>query len=350
MLENLKLSERDVQDLRELIPLTILKDEEFGKFVNIKTNVRHGDQLGFIGEMSALGKSGAGCNPEYGKLSIENSEKRWSLGDWEIAKEICYKELEGTIAELAFKTGTDIADLTSTQFATVILEPALETAVRKMIWRIGWFNDKSAANVSDGGVITDGVDVAMMNVEDGLWKRIFTQVSANAEQRTEIAANGQASAAAQKSALWTKGVATDLVDKVLADADARISENGGILMMTRGMANALANDIKKVYNTQLQWETIFDGFDVTEYDGVQVARIGVWDEMIRTYENNGTKLNLPYRIVYGNPQNFLVGTGGSAIFDKFDIWFDRKARTNNIYATGKMGTLIAEETLFHVAY
>lgn len=350
MLENLTLSERDIQDLRELVALTVLKNEDFSKFVNIKTGIRHGDQLGFIGEMSALGKSGAGCNPEYGKLSIENSEKRWSLGDWEIAKEICYKELEGTIAELAFKTGTDIADLTGTQFASQILEPALEVSVQKMIWRISWFNDKSAANVDDGGVITDGVDLELMNIEDGFFKRIFTQVAANGAQRTEIAANGQASAAAQKTALWTKGVATGIVDTVLADADARIAENGGILMMTRGMANALANDIKKVYNTQLKWETVFSGFDVTEYDGVQVARIGVWDEMIRTYENDGTKLNLPYRIVYGNPQNFLVGTGGSAIFDKFDIWFERKARTNNIYATGKIGTLIAEETLFQAAY
>lgn len=350
MLENLTLSERDIQELRELVALTVLKNEDFGKYVNIKTGIRHGDQLGFIGEMSALGKSGAGCNPEYGKLSIENSEKRWSLGDWEIAKEICYKELEGTIAELAFKTGTDIADLTGTQFASQILEPALEVAVQKMIWRIGWFNDKSAAHVGDGGVITDGVDLELMNVEDGLFKRIFTQVAANGAQRTEIAANAQASAAAQKSALWAKGVATGIVDTVLADADARIAENGGILMMTRGMANALANDIKKVYNTQLKWETVFSGFDVTEYDGMQVARIGVWDEMIRTYENDGTKLNLPYRIVYGNPQNFLVGTGGSAIFDKFDIWFERKARTNNIYATGKIGTLIGEETLFQAAY
>lgn len=350
MLENLTLSERDIQDLRELVALTVLKNEDFSKFVNIKTGIRHGDQLGFIGEMSALGKSGAGCNPEYGKLSIENSEKRWSLGDWEIAKEICYKELEGTIAELAFKTGTDIADLTSTQFASLILEPALETAVRKMIWRLGWFSDKNAANVADGGVITDGVDVDLMNVEDGLFKHIFTQIAANASQRTEIAANGEASAAAQKTAMWTKGVATGLIDTVLTDADARIAENGGILMMTRGMANALANDIKKVYNTQMKWETVFDGFDVSEYDGVPVARIGVWDEMIRAYENNGTKLNLPYRVVYGNPQNFLVGTGGTAIFDKFDVWFDRRARTNNIYATGKIGTLIAEETLFHTAY
>lgn len=350
MLENLLLSERDIRDLGELIPLTILKDEDFNKYVNVKTNVRHGDQLGFIGELSAIGKSGAGCNPTYGKLSIENSEKRWSLGDWEIAKEICYKELEGTIAELAFKTGTDIADLTGTQFANQILYPALDVAVRKMIWRIGWFNDKTASNVADGGVITDGVDLSLMNVEDGLFKRIFTQVAVNAGQRTEIAANGEASAAAQKSAMWQKGVATGIVDSVLADADARIAENGGILMMTRSMASALANDIKKTYNTQLQWETIFDGFDVTEYDGVTVARIGIWDEMIRTYENNGTKLNLPYRVVFGNPQNFLVGTGGASIFDKFDVWFERKERTNNIYATGKMGTLIAEEELFQVAY
>lgn len=350
MLENLKLSERDIQDLRELIPLTILKDEEFNKYVNIKTNVRHGDQLGFIGQLDAIGKSGAGCNPVYTKLSIENSEKRWSLGEWEIAKDLCYKELQGTIAELSFKTGTDIADLTSTQFANQILYPALDTAVRKMIWRIGWFNDKQATHVADGGVITNGVDLDLMNVEDGLFTRIFAQVSANASQRTEIAANSKASYAEQKASLWTKGVATGIVDSVLADADARIAENGGILMMTRGMANALANDIKKVYNVQLKWETIFSGFDVTEYDGVQVARIGVWDEMIRTYENDGAKLNLPYRVVYGNPQNFLVGTEGTAIFDKFDIWFERKERTNNIYATGKMGTLIGEESLFQVAY
>ena len=350
MLENLTLSERDIQDLRELVALTVLKDEEFSKYVNIKTGIRHGDQLGFIGEMSALGKSGAGCNPEYGKLSIENSEKRWSLGDWEIAKEICYKDLEGTIAELAFKTGTDIADLTGTQFASQILEPALDVAVRKMIWRLGWFGDKNAKHIGDGGVITAGVDLDLMNIEDGLFKRIFEQVAANGAQRTEIAANGQNTAAAQKSAMFAKGTATGIVDTVLADADARISENGGILMMTRAMANALAADIKKTYNTQLKWETVFSGFDVTEYDGVQVARIGVWDEMIRAYENNGTKLNLPYRIVYGNPQNFLVGTGGTAIFDKFDIWFERKARTNNIYATGKIGTLIGEENLFQAAY
>lgn len=350
MLDNLTLSTRDVQDLRDLIPLTILKDEEFNKYVNIKTGVRHGDQLGFIGELSALGKAGAGCNPEYDGLSIENASKRWDLGEWQIAKEICYKELQGTIAEYAFKTGTDIADLTGTQFASEILEPALEKAVRKMIWRIGWFGDKNAKHVGDGGVVTAGTDLELLTVTDGLFKHIFTQVAANEAQKTAIAANTKATAAEQKSAMWTKGVATGLIDTILADADPRIAENGGVLMMTRAMANALANDIKKTYGTIMQWETVFEGFDVAEYDGVKVARIGIWDEMIRTYENNGGKLNLPYRVVYGNPENFFVGCEGTAIFDKFDVWFERKSRTNNIYATGKIGALIGEETLFHAAY
>ena len=198
--------------------------------------------------------------------------------------------------------------------------------------------------------VTAGTDLELLTVTDGLFKHIFTQVAANEAQKTAIAANTKATAAEQKSAMWTKGVATGLIDTILADADPRIAENGGVLMMTRAMANALANDIKKTYGTIMQWETVFEGFDVAEYDGVKVARIGIWDEMIRTYENNGGKLNLPYRVVYGNPENFFVGCEGTAIFDKFDVWFERKSRTNNIYATGKIGALIGEETLFHAAY
>lgn len=350
MLDNIKLTERDVQDLRELVWLTVNEAEEIKKFMNLKTNVRNGDQLGFIGELNAVGESGAGCNPTYGKFGIENSAKRWSLGEWNIAKELCYKELEGTVAELALKTGTDIANIEGTQFATEILAPALDKAVKKMLWRIVWFNDKNAQNIADGGVITDGVAVNLMNIEDGLFKRIFDQVANNSAQRTTIAANAQTTAAAQKTAMWTQGTATGIIEQVLADADSRIADNGGILMMTRNMANALANDIKKTYNMALQWETIFQGFDVAEYDGVQVARIGVWDEMIRTYENNGTKLNLPYRVVYANPQNFYVGTDSTDLFTNFDTFFDRKARTNVTYATGKLGTIIGEETLFQVAY
>lgn len=350
MLENIVLRERDIQDLKELVWLTVSESEEIKKFMNLKTNVRNGDQLGFIGELDAVGESGAGCNPEYGKFGIGNSSKRWSLGEWNIAKELCYKELEGTVGELALKTGTDIADITGTQFATEILNPALEKAVKKMLWRIVYFNDKNAQNIEDGGVITDGVKIELMNIEDGVFKRIFTQVATNGAQRTEIAANSQTTTAAQKSAMWAKGVATGLVEQILADADSRIADNGGIMMMTRAMAQALDNDMKKTYNTQLTWEKVTGGFDLTEFDGVQVARLGVWDEMIRTYENDGTKLNLPYRVIYANPQNFYVGSDAKDLFTEFDTFFDRKARTNYTYATGKMGTLIAEEELFQAAY
>ena len=55
-----------------------------------------------------------------------NSQKRWELGDWNIPIKICYEALKGSIAEYTLKTGTEIGDLTSTEFMTYIIRPALE--------------------------------------------------------------------------------------------------------------------------------------------------------------------------------------------------------------------------------
>ena len=40
--------------------------------------------------------------------------------------------------------------------------------------------------------------------------------------------------------------------------------------------------------------TDFKGLDVTEYNGVPIYRVSIWDRFIQKYQNNGTKLNLPH--------------------------------------------------------
>jgi hypothetical protein len=350
ILNNLLLEEKDITDLRQLIALTILQDEDFKKYTRIVPAV-NGEKVGFIGDMMDVGVAGGGCNPNYQAATIANSEKKWELGDWEIALELCYKDVEGTIAEYTLRTGAQIGDLTGTQFLNEIIRPALERQMKRMYWRLGWFGDKNAQNIGDGGIITDSKDVKFITPADGFFKRIFAQGTANASQVTAIAANAKATFAEAKAAMIVKGVATDLVDKVLMDADARISEQpDAMLMMTKVMADALAWDLKKTYNANLEWNTIFEGFDVAEYNGVQVARIGIWDQMIRAYENSGTKLNKPYRVVYGSPQNFVTGIPGADLSTELDIWVDRKARTTNIYSTGKIGTILVEDGMFQAAY
>lgn len=350
ILNNLILEEKDVQSLQELIQLSVLQDEDYRKYTRIVA-ANDGDPVGYIGDMNDVGKAGAGCKPTYENISIANGKEKWELGDWEIPLELCYKDVEGTVAEYTLKKGTMIGDLTGTEFLNYIVRPALERQIKRMYWRFGWFGNKDAQNITDGGVVTDGVDVTKLTTTDGFFKRIFAQGTSNPTQITAIAANNESTFAGAKSKILGAGVATTLVDNVLMDADARISAlPDATLMMTKAMADALAWDIKKTYHTQLQWETVFEGFDVAEYDGVKVARIGIWDQLIRAYESTGAKLNKPYRIVYGSPQNFLTGIPQGNLTTDLDIWFDRKERTTNIYATGKIGTHILEQDMFHAAY
>lgn len=347
-LENLTLQPENLDSIKSAIQETFFKDEDFSSFVNIM-KVKNDDPIALIGEMEMVGKKGGGCDPTYEEKGIANSQKRWELGQWEIPIKICYEALKGSIGEYSLKTGTAIGDLTSTDFMTIYTD-ALQRAMQQMIWRFGWFGDKTAALAgSDGGKLTEGSDVNMFNVCDGLFKRIFTATAA--KNHTAIAANSETTAAAQVSALRKKGAATTLVDTILMDVDTRIiDDSDAVLLMTRSLADALTYDIKQTYHDIMPWDKVFDGFDVATYNGVKIARVGIWDRMINAYEKGETTVNLPHRAVFCNPKHLMVGTDADALISDLDIFFDQKERRNYIYATGKIGTALLEENMIHAAY
>ena len=347
-LENLKLEPENLASIRDAVQETFYNDEDFSSFVNIM-KVKNDDPIALIGEMEMVGKKGGGCDPTYEEKGIANSQKRWELGQWEIPIKICYEALKGSIAEYSLKTGTEIGDLNSTDFMTIYTD-ALLRAIQQMIWRFGWFGDKAAALAgSGGGKLTAGSDVNMFNVCDGLFKRIFTATAT--KNHTAIAANSQATSAAQVSELRKKGAATTVVDTILMDVDTRIiDDSDAVLLMTRSLADALTYDIKQTYHDIMPWEKVFDGFDVATYNGVKIARVGIWDRMINAYEKGATTVNLPHRAVFCNPKHLMVGTDADALISDLDIFFSKKERRNYIYATGKIGTALLEENMIHAAY
>lgn len=347
-LENLKLEPENLASIKDAVQETFYKDEDFSSFVNIQ-KVKEKDPIALLGEMEMVGKKGGGCDPTYEEKGIANSQKRWELGQWEIPIKICYEALKGTIAEYSLKTGTAIGDLTSTDFMTIYTD-ALHRAMLQMIWRFGWFGDKTAALAGEGGgKLTAGLDVSMFNVCDGLFKRIFTATAT--KNHTVIAANSETTAAAQVSALRKKGAATTLVDTILMDVDTRIiDDSDAVLLMTRSLADALTYDIKQTHNLIIPWEKVFDGFEVSTYNGVKIARVGIWDRMIKAYEKGEATINLPHRAVFCNPKHLIVGTDADALISDLDIWFDQKERRNYLYATGKIGTALLEEGMIHAAY
>lgn len=340
-----------ITDLRELLFLTVFNDPDIDLVVSNETGVYNGKKLGYIDSMGDVGLNESGCSPTYGNINVTGIEKEWELGDWRIAKHICYSELENTIAKYQLNTGTEKAFLQDTPYWDQILIPLLQRAIKEMFWRIVWFGDKNAKNVGDNGNITAGVDTKLFTMCDGFWKRLQAIIATNAGQKTTIAANSEATYALQKSKLRESGVAIGIIDDLLIDADSRIfDKDDAVILMTSSLFKALRRDIVDRYGkTTMPFENVATGITLSEYDGRRILALDIWDRMIKKYEDNGTVLNCPHRAVVCSPSNLFVGTEATDKIANLNVSFNDETLYNNIYAASKIGTLIGEDALVQVA-
>ena len=352
-----------IKDLKELLILTTFMSEELEKYFTFMQNVNTGDKLGWTGEMNDVGWAGTSCNPTYKSFSIEAAQKEWTVGKWEIPLKLCYTELENTIAQYCLKSGTDIQDLTSTEYMDNIVLPALERAMYQMAWRIIWFGDTAATNITSStnsatppvttysGSIKAGVDVDLFKTCNGLFKQLFAIGTANSAQKTAIAANSEVTYALQKSKLRESGVAIGIFDTMFANADSRIDHmDGAAVFCTKSLTDALTADLKREYKLILDWQQVYGGLKVAEYEGRTIYSVGIWDRFIQSYQDNGEYLNLPHRAVFGSPSQMLVGSPANQIISDVDVFFDKQSRENYMYAAGMLGTLVGEDNLFQLAY
>jgi hypothetical protein len=152
------VNNQGITDLRELLFLSILQYGSINETMDILTGVQQGSRIGGVGELEPVGTPSSGCTPQWKASKISTQEKKWELGEYEIAETICYADLEQTMIRFSLRTGTERADLTGTEYIDAIVEPTLKQAMEKMMWRLLWFGDTQAANFDDNGIITDGVD------------------------------------------------------------------------------------------------------------------------------------------------------------------------------------------------
>lgn len=357
-----------IRTVAEFILSEMLVAENYGGAIRFFPNQVNGKKVAVIGQFGLMGKAAQGCDPTYGDSTLPVDEQTWDINGWDIAEFICYEDLEGTLAELIReKTAQnraaglgdfDIADLTSSDYVTEILMPLLEVAVRKTVFRLSWFGDKDAKNGS-GGVIKNAADVPYFTVTDGLWKRLFDIVIADAERRTVIAANNETTKAAQKTAIRAAGAATAVLDNLIEDAPLALRQaEGQAILISQALKDALDADIRNNNKgSELQWKSIFGGIQEAYYSGIRVIVLPMWDEIIKTYETNPENAgawNKPYRAIYttvgDRVGNLAVGTTSSHALAHLDVWFERKDQKNYILAKDALGTLVLQKDLVQVAF
>ena len=340
-----------LRELGELLWLTAFNNPDIELVMSQRTGVFNGQKLGYIDDMGDVGKHQSGCNPTYDNVNVNGIEKEWTLGPWQIPLKMCYDELENTLAKYGLDWGTNVANLTETPYWTEVLMPLLQRAMMEMYWRITFFGDTDAKNIADSGLLTAGINPKLFTMCDGFFKRFQAITAANSHQLTTIAANAETSYDAQKKAIREPGVAIDIVDSVLSDADSRIFyKEDHALFMTNSLFKALRNDAKRISNLQLEVSHVTDGIQMSSYDGHNIIVLDIWDRMIKKYQDNGKSLNCPHRCVLTSPQNLFAGTTAKDAISDVTVKFDDVTRLNHIFAQSNIGTLVGEDDLVQVAY
>ena len=339
-----------VRDINRLIFKDVLSAERIGALLNIFPRVYNGDKLALIGEFGLVGTENTGCNPEWGNDAIATEEKTWDIAAWQIAEKLCWADVENTLVKYTLNTGTDIADMTSNDYLDEIVVPRLELAIAKMLIRLELFGDKAAETVTDGGVIKDTVDPAYFTLTDGIFKQLFTSVAAGDTPKVTIAANSEATIAAQLAAINSEAV--DTLNNMIANANPILRQaSDQIIYVTQAFATGLeAQLLSQCCGSDLQWHALFGGIRETTYRGIKLRVIPQWDEIIQSYEGDGTAYNLPFRAIYTTSQNLALGVNGTDEFSGLRITFDPVTLFNYIYATDKMGALVIDDKLAVIAY
>lgn len=307
---------------------------------DIVTGIHHDTQIPFIGNMGLVGKQITSCDRNPNPRTIPLSEKWWRpklIGDRLKHCAIDVPQLF-KLFQKAQRVNPDYYDRIGSEEMGMILAK-LEQAMNKMLNRLVWFGDTGAENVTDGGLITDSVDVEYFNIIDGLFKQIFAEVPTSASNYVEIAANAGASYSAQKMA---SGTALETLRAMHNTVDARFFEaieEGAQpeFEVTRGF-------YQNYYDTMEDKSIVFslgetrDGMNQLNYRGIPIKVRHDWDSNIRSYQDNGAKSNLPNRAILTVKENIPVGTVSTEDFNNVEAWYEKKDKANYIDFDLKLDT------------
>ena len=334
----------------ELLFSTAYETNDLGLVCEIITNQKNGGKVSFLKPFSAVGNAGGGCNPTWKSVTPDTEDKTWSMGQYEIPLSICADDWASLLREFNLLDGNTSIDLRERRIISDVLLPMLDAAKRRALWRIVWEADTAADTFANGGHITNGTDLSLFTMTDGLWKRLTAIGALNPSQVTQIAANAAASYSLQEAAIYTAGVATDIMDDILRKANGRIRGAGGEAFMTKRFFDALQADYEAKYSQTMPYETVSEGVQISRYRGVRLVVMPEIDAIIDEFENDGQAWHQPYRVVYTPRVNMKAGTEDRQIDAEVELGYDTKTRENTMYSASLIGTVIGEDSMVHVAY
>ena len=214
------------------------------------------------------------------------------------------------------------------------LAQKLTKSIDNSIDRHVWFGDKLADDIAGGGVYKNGTDITLYNVINGLFQQLFAEVLITDDNYVAIAENALATTAAQRAIGSTTTI--DTLRKML---DARSLELQSMsegestgrtyaFYMTTDLYNSLKNFLEDKNLVPDSNATLLRNGEAggITYNGFVIHRMYQWDNTIRKFQDNGTKLNLPNRILFTSMENIPIGLTNESDFETIEQWYSKDDR------------------------
>ena len=346
-LDNLHFTPDELRSLNELLVTAVLNAPGLTEHHTLVTGIKNDKRIGIIpGTFGLIGRAAQACNPVAHCYENTAIEKTWEPRYIEVIIDMCVDELSDTLMKLALNCGVDLYDLTKTEIFTFILD-ILVKDIEKMVLRHIWFGDKNATNFPVG-VLTPGVDEDFFNVIDGFWVQLAAIYAANPDRRTAFVGNDQATRALQFS------VATPVLTYANLNAviDAAPCELAAapdrILLVTNSIMQRIRRQLQTLGTIFQDYRLMPNGLEIATWDGIPIYSNCLWDQWIAAYENNGTTLNNPHRVVYTTKSNLLVGMACTSLFENVNTFYDPRSRYNRIEAVDAFDAKIIDDNLLQV--
>lgn len=342
-------SAEEIRDINELILEEILQAPDLSVLHTIYPGVVTNKYIGFLGEGSIVGLPAQGCDPTPQQWKIEGEQKMWEPKRWEVFLTECWADLENTMAIYAMNKGVDVGDLSNTDYMAVVVD-ILSKAIKKMIWRFCWFGDKNAATYNDqpAGVLANGTNVQYFRLINGLWKQLQAAAPAGSKQRITIDANSKANRDLQYSAM-TGQLAYDTLSKMHLAAPVVLRSQADIMFAcTQSVVDGYMQYLEGK-DIECTYVNLTEGVKALSFRGIPVVAFPIWDEMIQTYENNGTKLNNPHRAVLTTKSNLAIGVAENNVLDEIKVWYEPKEDRCYLRSRDSIDAKVLQEKMFTLA-
>lgn len=336
---DLNITGEVVGELNKVMFAAITAPERLGALFNVQKGITNGDKVFLVNDLGLQGKEIEGCSPDWDTANFTTT-KTWVVGDYAINLKSCWADIPA-IFKRYLKNG-DGADAIRNPYLDEIVRPRLETALEKMYVRLGWFG---SATSQASKLVTAGNSVYFNTNFEGIFPAAVAYTSTHPAQLVSIAANAQATWAAQKSAMLASGVATGVMDNVIMAASPALrTATDGVIFVTLAMADAVEADIRKNNKgSELQWQSIANGVRMAKYNGIDVVAVPQFDEVLANFKEADRN---PYRVLYTTKANIQLGMHGNENLASVRVDYDAYHQLNLFSALDHFGALIAQDDLF----